>query len=195
MHHYRGSSHAEGGEPIDEGRLRVAAEWVAEHRLRYERGTLESGLSTALTMGKALGRLCSRVEDTLYGDPTPDALDAVVELAVFAWWTSASGSHGTATELQSEHALRLTQAMVDAGKSEWRDDDDWDFWLRCVVGSASDVIDRATEVWLEPDSDYHALESEHHSTPLEQLEHAARSLLTTCIEALALFGNAQRATP
>ena len=42
------------------------------------------------------------------------------------------------------------------------------------------------------ETEAHVLGSEHFGTPLEQLELSARSLLTTCIQALALFGEAER---
>jgi hypothetical protein len=190
-----GSFHDEDGEPIDDGLLRAAAELVHANRLRYDVGTCATGLATALTMGKALGRLCCRVEGTLYDDASPDALDAVVELAVFALWTSAVGSSKGAAEREYAHACRLTQSMLHAGMSEYRDepgDAEWDEWLRCLLGSASDIIDAATHVWIEPETDWHAMGAEHHSTPTELLELSARSLLTTCIQALALFSDAHR---
>ena len=88
----------------------------------------------------------------------------------------------------------MTQCMVHAGRSEFRCEAaelDWSEWLRWLIGSTSDVIDDATHVWLEPENELHALGAEHYETPIEQLESAARSLLTTCIQAPALFGDAQ----
>jgi hypothetical protein len=84
--------------------------------------------------------------------------------------------------------------MVHAGRSEFRCEAaelDWSEWLRWLIGSTSDVIDAATHVWLEPENEAHALGAEHYETPIEQLESAARALLTTCIQALALFGDAR----
>lgn len=190
-----GSYHEEGGEPIGDDLLRAAAQWVAEQRLAYDMGASENGLATALTMGKALGRLCRRVEETRYADSPGDALDAVVELAVFALWTSAVGMSLGPEEREFAHALRLTQSMLHAGRSEFWDEPgtaDWNEWLQCLIGSASDVINAATNVWTGPHTDLHALGSEHHTTPTEQLESEASSLLTTCIQALAMFGEAHR---
>ena len=189
-----GSFHDEDGEPIDGALLRAAAEWVSEQRLRYDAGAHESGLATALTLGKALGRLCCRLEETVSTDGPGDALDAVVELAVLALWTSTSGSSISSAERDFQHALRMTQCMMHAGRSEFRCEAaelDWSEWLRWLIGSTSDVIDAATHVWLEPETELHALGAEHYETPIEQLESAARSLLTTCIQALALFGDAE----
>jgi hypothetical protein len=188
-----GSFHDEDGEPLDDGLLRAAAELVSQHRLRYEARTHEGGLATALTLGKALGRLCCRVEATLDAAPPGDALDAVIELAVLALWTSTPRSVSSPAERDFHHALRITQSMVHAGRSEFRDepgDADWNDWLRWLIGSTCDAIDAATHIWLEPENEVEQLGAEHFGTPVEHLEYAARSLLTTCIEALALFGDA-----
>jgi hypothetical protein len=190
-----GSYHEEDGDPIGDDLLRAAAEWIAEQRLRHDVGTLESGLATALTWGEALGRLCSRVERTAYGDASPEGLDAVVELAVFALWTSTARSNTGPREREYDHALRLTQSMVHAGRSEFWDapgDADWSEWLQVLIGSASHVIETATHVRIEPENDLHALGSEHYRSPEEHLELATRSLLTTCIQTLAMFGEAHR---
>src|SRR5215216_2665359 len=102
-----------------------------------------------------------------------DALDTVVELAVFALWTSAVGTSLGPEEREFAHALRLTQSMVHARQDEFWDEPgnaDWDEWLQRLIGSASNVIDAATHIWIGPQNDLHALGSEHHSTPTEQLE-------------------------
>lgn len=188
-----GSFHDEGGETIDDGRLRAAAEWVSEQRFRRDAGRHESGLSTALSMGKALGRLCRRLEGTAHDRTPGPALDAVVELAVIALWTSTSGSSLRPPERDFQHALRITQCMVHAGQSEFRCDPgerDWGEWLRWLIGATSNVVDASTHFWLEPETELHALGAEHHSTPIERVASAAQALLTICIEALALFGEA-----
>jgi len=189
-----GSFHDEDGEPIDDALLREAADRVFRQRLRFDTGRHGSGLATALTFGKALGRLCCRLEETACADRPGDALDAVVELAVLALWTSTCGSSVDSAERDFQHALRTTQSMVHAGRSEFRwqaDELDWSEWLRWLIGSTSEVIDAATHVVLERETELHALGAEHYGTPTEQLEVAARSLLTICIEALALFGDAK----
>lgn len=188
-----GSFHDEDGELLDGGLLRAAAESVAAQRLQHDVGTLSGGLDIALAMGKALGRFCRRVEATVWAGPPREALDAVIELAVFALWISTCGRSMGVAESQFEQAFRLTQSMVDAGCSEFRDkpgDADWNEWLQVLTGSASDVIDAACHWSYERDTEAHALGGEHSGTPIEQLEGAARSMLTTCLQVLALFDTA-----
>jgi hypothetical protein len=190
-----GSFHDEDGEPLDEDLLRAGAEAVAEQRLRHDVGTLSSGLDTAITMGKVLGRLCSRTEATVWGDPTGDALEAVIELAVFALWVSTAGRSADRAEREFEHALRLTQSVAHGRLDELRDqpgDANWEEWLEVLIASVSDIIESACNCRLEADTELHALGAEHHHTPEEMLELAARSLLTSCLQALALFSGAVR---
>jgi hypothetical protein len=116
---------------------------------------------------------------------------------VFALWTSAVGSTLGPLEAEYVHALRMTQSVVHAGRSEFWDEPgeaDWSQWLETLIGSASGVIDAATHVRIEPENDLHALGSEHLGTPVERLELEARALLTTCIETLAMFGEAAEST-
>jgi hypothetical protein len=185
-----GSFHDEDGEPLDDGLLRAAAESVAAQRLSHDVGTLSGGLDVAVTMAQALGRACQRIEPTMFDEPRRDSLDAVIELAVFALRISTSATSMGPAESEFEHALQLTRSMVHAGRSELRDEPgkaSWSEWLQIIIGSASDVIDTACHCWFEAETEGHAIGAEHFGTPPEQLELAARSLLTTCLQTLALF--------
>jgi hypothetical protein len=185
-----GAYHEEGGTPLDANLLRAAAERVADRRLHCKVGTLSSGLEVALSMGRELGLLCDRVESTALGDPPADAIDAVVELAAFALWVSASSRSLTRAECEFEHALRLTQSLVHAGRCELWDtpgDASWCEWLGVLIGGASDVVDAACLCDVGPESPTATVSSELHCTPGEGLELEARSLLTSCLQALVLF--------
>jgi hypothetical protein len=110
---------------------------------------------------------------------------------VFALAVSTLNRSSGAAERDFDHALRLTQSMVHAGRSEFRDqpgDASWREWLQILIGAASNVIDAACHWWVEPETEVQALGSEHSESPGEQLEGEARSLLTTCVETLAMFG-------
>ena len=186
-----GSFHDEDGERLDQDLLRAAAESIAAQRDRHDVGTMADGLDIALTMGKALGRLCGRVEPSVFENPPREAVEAITELAVFALFVSASSQSSGAAERDFDHALRLTQSMVHAGRSEFRDkpgDACWSEWLGILIGAASNVIDAACDCRIELESESQAFGSEHYQTAAERLEVEARALLTTCVEALALFG-------
>jgi hypothetical protein len=168
----------EGGEPVAKELLTAAGRAVAADRLVHDVGTLSSEIDDALTMGKALGRFCTRVEETIFDGPSSSDMDAVREVAVFAWWIAVAPEHGgTPRELEFDHALVLTQAVVQAGREElWEQPGRacWMNWAQQIIAGASEVI----EVAAAPDR-----------SPEGQLAFSARSLLTTCIQTLALFGS------
>ena len=166
----------EDGEPIPKDLLTAAGHAVATARLAHDVGTLSSPLDDALTMGKALGRFCARVEDQIFSDPGESDLAAVRELAVFALHVSVAPiAGGTAAELEFDHALMLTQAVVQAGREELWDKPGracWMSWTQWIIAAASDVIEAC---------------SAGDGVTDEHLSFAARSLLTTCLQTLALF--------
>jgi hypothetical protein len=80
----------------------------------------------------------------------------------------------------------LTQSLVHASRDEIAErpgNASWCHWLRLLIGGASNVVDAACM------SDYATgtVAYELHSTPSEMLELEARALLTSCLQALALF--------
>jgi hypothetical protein len=166
----------EDGEPIPNELLTAAGRAVAADRLAHDVGTLSSPLDDALTMAKALGRFCGRVEERIFSAPSESDLAAVRELAVFAWHVAvAPTAGGTAAELEFDHALALTQAVVQAGREELWDKPGracWMSWTQWIIAAASDVIEAGSGGERAAD---------------EHLAFSARSLLTTCIQTLALF--------
>ena len=179
------------GEPMDEERVRMAAGLISGARLRYAPQACDDGLAIALMIGKTLGRLCARTEDTAHGEPDAEALDAVVEMAVHALCMSRSSDLGPA-ERDFRRALMLTRSAVHAASSPYYHET-WSDWLRILIGSVGHVIDAATSPLVDgSELEVHSYWAEHHSSAAETLELEARSLLTTCIEALALFGEADR---
>jgi hypothetical protein len=87
---------------------------------------------------------------------------------------------GTARELKFDHALLLTQAVVQAGRDELWDKPgqaSWTTWTELIVAGASEVIEAGSAPQRAPDG---------------QLAFSARSLPTTCVQALALFGPADQ---
>lgn len=166
----------EDGEPIPKELLTATGRAVAAHRLALDVGTLSSPLDDALTMGKALGRFCGRVEERIFNDPYESDLAAVRELAVFAWRVAVAPiANGTAAELEFDHALALTQAVVQAGREELWDKPGracWMSWTQLIIAAASDVIEAG---------------SAGECVPEKHLAFSARSLLTTCVQSLALF--------
>jgi hypothetical protein len=167
----------DGGEPLVKQLLTAAGRALAADRLAHDVGTLSSEIDDALTMGKALGRFCTRIEPTIFDTARTTEVAAVREIAVLAWWMAvAAERNGTPSELAFDHALALTQAVVQAGHEELWDKPGracWTSWAGYIIAGASELI----EVCSAPER-----------SPEGQLTFSARSLLTTCIQALALFG-------
>jgi hypothetical protein len=139
----------------------------------------------------ALGRLCQRTEGTAHGQPDAEALDALVEMALLAL-TMGRPSGLCPGECAFRQALTLTRSTVHAASAS-NYHDTWSDWLRILIGSVGQVIDTATSPLLDgSEFDRHPSAAEHHRTAAEILDLEARALLTTCIEALALFGEADR---
>jgi hypothetical protein len=181
--------HDDEGVPLPKAVLRRAAQRIIDQRLRRRVGTLSSGLDDALTIGAALGRFCTHIAPDAFDDPSPATLEAVVELAVLAWWMSMCGTNGDAGSLEFDHALRMTQAVISAGRSELDDQQGracWMEWQRLLISSGSDVIAAACDPQLDCGS-YDWTPAELVESPIERLESAALSLLTMCLQALALF--------
>jgi hypothetical protein len=192
-----GGFYDEDGERLDAELLRAAAETIMAQRLQHAAGTLSCGLDIALTMGKVLGRFCSRVDASPFDDPTREGLDVLIELAVIALRVSSCVTAAGRGERDFAHALRLTQSFVHGGRDELRDrpgEASWSEWLELLIGAASDVLEAACRCSFERETEHHALAAEHYGTPEEQLELAARSLLTTCLQALALFDSGPAGT-
>jgi hypothetical protein len=184
-----GSFHDVDGQPLAEDLLRAAAESIEARRDECHIG-IADGSHIAVTMGKALGRFCSRVESTTADLPSDEALDAVIELAVLALSLSTSARPPDPAELEFEHALRLTQSVVHAGRSEFAErpgEACWRQWLLILVGATGQVVDAACHEWSGPYNEAHALGAEYCETPGEMLELEARALLTACLETLVLF--------
>lgn len=167
----------DGGEPLAKELLTAAGRAVAADRLAHDVGTLSSELDDAVTMGKALGRFCARIEPTIFATASSADAAAVRDIAVVAWWMAVTPErNGTPSELAFDHALALTQAVVQAGREELWDQPGracWTSWVGYIIAGAAELI----EVCSAPER-----------SPEGQLAFSARSLLTTCIQTLALFG-------
>ena len=185
-----GCFYDDDGERLSEDLVRSAAEAIAAARRRHELSPPRGGLDVALTMGKLLGRFCSQTEATALGEPSPEALDAVIELALLALSVSAYDSARNEAERDFQLALRLTQSMVHAGRDELFDRPGnacWTEWLELLLGSASNVVEAACNCCIDRSPEAHAFGAEQYGTPDEHLEAEGRALLTTCLQALALF--------
>jgi hypothetical protein len=185
-----GSCHDEDGTPLDPELLRAAAEAVVECRSRREARTLDGSVEVVLTTGKALGDLCHRLERAVRGGPARDALEAVTELAVLALEIGSAGGSRCRDELDHEESFRLTQSLVHAGVCELWDEPggaSWSEWTQTLVSSTAHLLDAAWHWEIRGETGSHAVAAEHYGTADEHLRWAARSLLTTCLQTLALF--------
>jgi hypothetical protein len=182
----------EDGVRLDEELVRGAAREIAAAGRAHEVTAARGGLDVAIGMGKLLGRFCAQTEATALGEPSPEALDGVIELALMALSVSAYDSGRGEAEREFQLALRLTQSMVHAGRDELFDRPGnacWTEWLQLLLGSASNVVDAACNCCIDRTPEAHAFGAEQYGTPDEHLEAEGRALLTTCLQALALFAD------
>jgi hypothetical protein len=190
-----GSVLDEDGRPVGRDTLAWAATVIAERPEVPLASTLFCGLETALVVGEELGNFVRDTRDFLDHDaPTARSLEAVTRLAQVALRVSVAGNSRTPGELAYLRPLRLTQSVAHAGRSGFSEEPgetDWSFWLGVLVGSVSDVIDGAHHCDLEPPGpDPELVPGYRQRDAAHELELCARSLATTCVEALALFGSA-----
>ena len=90
--------------------------------------------------------------------------------------------------------LRLTQAVVHARIDEYREtpgEADWQWWLGLLLGSAAGLIDDAHHCDITPAGPDRELVPgiDGEWDPGKTMELAGRSLVTSCVQALALFGS------
>ena len=104
----------------------------------------------------------------------------------------ATSSDRRPAERDFQQALTLTRACGPRGLRPYYHES-WSDWLRIVIGSVGHVLDAATSPLVDgSELEVHSFAAEHHSTASEMLELEVHGLLTTCIQALALFGEADR---
>lgn len=189
-----GSFHDEDGEHLDPELLAWAGSVIGGRPSQTAGSSLFSGLETALAIGEEIGRLVADTRDFLAVDaPSERALHAIARLAHLALRVSAAARSRTAGELRYLLALRLTQSVVHAGKSEYADapgSADWQWWLGILLSSAGELIDEARMCDVVPAGPDPAISPGlDHRDQGEAMELSARSLVTSCVEALALFGS------
>jgi hypothetical protein len=151
-------------------------------------------LDTALEVCEELGRFVADARDFLAVDaPTETTLDAVARLAQMALRVSAASRPRTRGELAYLVPLRLTQAVVHAGHDEYREttgNADWQWWLGVLLGGVSELIDDAHMCDVVPAGPDPALSPGcDRRDSGEAMELAARALVTSCVQSLALFGD------
>jgi hypothetical protein len=174
----------DGGSPLDPVALAWAGSVIAA-RAEAGAGALSSGLETALAVARELGRLVADAGDPFaIGAPSPGTLDAVARLARLVLRVSAAGKSRSPGELEYLLPYRLTQSVVHAGRDEYLTAPgapSWPEWLGIVLTSVADLIDEAQACDVVPPG-----------SPRDQgeaMEFSARSVVTTCVLALALFGH------
>lgn len=195
-----GSFHDEDGRPIDGELLVAAGRAVAEDLREPHTGGRLSGLQMALLLGEELGRFAADTRDfTVLGAPSENALDGAVRLAQLCVQVSVSARARTPGELNYLVPLRITQSVIHAGKSDYLDapgNADWPEWLGLLLGSAGSLIDEVHMFDLVPPGPDPALcPGLTRRDPGEGVEYAARSVVTSCVQALALFGSQQVTAP
>jgi hypothetical protein len=187
--------HEEDGRPLERDVLAWAGSVIAQRREEPGASTLFCGLETSLAVGEELGRFVGDTRDFLdHAAPATGSLDAVARLAQLGLRVSVAGSSRTPGELAYLRPLRLTQSVAHAGRSavsERPGEADWASWLGLLVDSASDVIhDAHLSDLVPPGPDPELVPGYRRRDSGHELEMAARALVTTCVQTLALFGSA-----
>jgi hypothetical protein len=189
-----GSVHDEDGQSLDPALLEWAGATIAGSRDQPGNSTLSSGLETALVIGEEIGRFTADTRDFLAREaPTARSLDAIVRLAQLGLRISAAGASRTRGELSYLLPLRLTQAVVHARIDESREtpgNADWQWWLGVVLTSAADLIDDEHYWDITPAGpDPELVPGAEARDAGKTMELAAQSLVTSCVQALTLFGS------
>ena len=189
-----GSFHDEDGDHLDPELLAWAGSVIRGWSAESEGSSLFCGLETALAIGEEIGRLVADTRDFLAIDaPSEQALRAIARLARLALRVSGSARSRTPGELRYLLALRLTQSVVHAGKSEYTDtpgNADWQWWLGILLSSAGELMDEARMCDVVPPGPDPAISpGVQHRDQGEVMELSARHLVTSCVEGLALFGS------
>jgi hypothetical protein len=142
-----------------------------------------------------MGRFCSAVQPSDTSQLSDSEVERIVDLAVFALAVGAQGSPQGAPEREYGNMLRLTQATLHAGRSEFWDspgEASWGEWTQTLIWSLTDVIDTSCHP-TSPSRDA-APEYEHYASLTEQITSCGHGLLTTCLQVLTLFAPANRST-
>ena len=186
-----GGCHDEGGAALDRRLLRWAGARILAHEPAGPKSSLFCELETALVVAEELGRFAADTRDfTADGAPAQEALEAVVRLGRLAADVSLASAPRSAGELGYMRPLRVTQSVVHAGHDEFADRPghaDWQWWLGTLVGSAGALVDVVFESSIAAPLREAAEDDE------DMMELYARSLVTSCVQALALFGSEQGA--
>lgn len=189
-----GSFHDEDAHPLERDLLVWAGCVIAADQSELEASALSCGLETAMVVGGELGRFVGAARNFLSADaPTRESLDAVVRLARTGLRVSAASQSRSEGELRYLLPLRLTQSVVHAGLDEHIErpgQADWQRWLGLLLGSTADLVSDMHEWGLtssapEPPFDPDSRQPDRD----EAMELSARSLVTSCVQALALFGS------
>lgn len=189
---YWGDWGADDGEPLDADILRRAADRIASAP-RLIDSSFFCPLETERAAACAIGRFAETTHDRLaIGRPTPAELDAVASLGQFALYVSTASCSRTPAEREYLHAQRLTRAVLHAGRSAIEEQPggaSWGDWFGMLLSGGADIVDSAWHLEITPERD----EDDHcprcPASPEETLEASGQSLLTTCVQTLALFGS------
>jgi hypothetical protein len=182
----------EDGAPLDAAALRAAAGYVLVMPDGLESGPSRCAVDDAVRVGTAIGRLCATVDEDgpeLGGDATIAALAATA-------LTIGSAGSACAAERAFERDWRLTQAMARASREHlWAQpgEADWPEWLMDLLSCAAQLIEGCSACLHQPPPPFVSVHTEHFDTEAEQLERAARRLVTTALQMIVLFPVNRRA--
>lgn len=193
-----GTFHDEDGKPLDREALAWAGSAIAGNDDGLEPSTLFCGLETALVVGGELGRFVTDARDFLSVDaPTQRTLDAIVRLARTALRVGAASRPRSKGELEYLLPLRLTQSVARAGRDGYLEGPgqaDWRWWLGILLGAAADLVREAEMHDVIPGPPEASADTDpHQRDPGVVMELMASALVTSCVQALALFGSERRA--
>jgi hypothetical protein len=177
----------EDGAPLDRAALRAAARYVLAVAADLGPGPTGSAADDAVRVGKALGHLCATVAQD---GPGPSGHMAIAVLAAAALTLDTIGSACEA-ERSFERDWRLTQAIARAGGEPLcarPGEAEWSEWLMDLLTGAACVIESCSACLHQPSPPFTSVYAEHVDTEAEQLERAARWLVTTALRSLVLFG-------
>jgi len=188
-----GLSFDEDGERLDPVLLRRVADDVLATNHEIGSGRLSSAIFDALLLAEEAGRFARAVDDPLGVDaPSADALGALRRLAAVALTVACASTHHSDAEMRASRTWRMREVLVHAGYEElWSEPGQasWPEWIGYVLTTLTDAIDACLDcghapVWVPAGGD----EGAHGVSSADRRREAATGgLVSTCVQALALF--------
>lgn len=182
----------EDGERLDPALLRRVADDILTIEEDQRSAVRPATLPEALLLADEAGRLARAVgEMSDQATPSSRALAALRHLASAALTIACVPDDQSGTAVRASRAYRMQEVLVHAGHEELWDTPghaDWTAWVGYILSAVGHAIDTCitsahATVWVSPDGH----DDSGCGHPDRRREAATGALVSTCVQALALF--------